>query len=283
MEKSVDSKLSINKYTKILVPATSYNIKDDARLLIPFTSGEKIGFVNKEGVVVVKPQYAMYYGECYVDNNLITVAVNYSYGFIRSDGKVAIYQRPLYGLLNSKGEVILPTNYFRIIPAIGNKKLFTLQDKNYRYGVFTADGEEIVPLGKYHWIDGFDNGLARVKKDIVINGIKNNGSKWGLIDENGKEILPIEYDDIWNFYGKERTTTKIVKDGVGTVISFKKLLGIEKQQNNYDSSLYNEEYDDYGTHYDEYVGTYAQDVEGYSDEVIDDAFDGEPDAYWNID
>ena len=40
--------------------------------------------------------------------------------------------------------------------------------------------------------------------------------------------------------------------------------------------------DDYGTHYGEYAITYAQDVAGYSDDVINDAFDGEPDAYWNI-
>ena len=36
-------------------------------------------------------------------------------------------------------------------------------------------------------------------------------------------------------------------------------------------------------HYGEYAGTYAQHVMGYSDDVIDDAFDGDPDAYWNID
>lgn len=35
--------------------------------------------------------------------------------------------------------------------------------------------------------------------------------------------------------------------------------------------------------YDEFAGSYAQDVMGYSDEEIYDAFDGEPDAYWNID
>lgn len=43
-------------------------------------------------------------------------------------------------------------------------------------------------------------------------------------------------------------------------------------------------YDDgYGTHYGKYAGTYAQEVAGYSDEVIDDVFEGDPDAYWNID
>lgn len=40
---------------------------------------------------------------------------------------------------------------------------------------------------------------------------------------------------------------------------------------------------DNNPHYGEYAGTYAQDVMGYSDDVINDAFDGEPDAYWNID
>ena len=35
--------------------------------------------------------------------------------------------------------------------------------------------------------------------------------------------------------------------------------------------------------YDNYKGSYAQDVEGWSDQDIDDVFDGDPDAYWNID
>ena len=35
--------------------------------------------------------------------------------------------------------------------------------------------------------------------------------------------------------------------------------------------------------YEDYNGTYVQDVEGWSDQMIDDALDGEPDAYWNID
>ena len=32
-----------------------------------------------------------------------------------------------------------------------------------------------------------------------------------------------------------------------------------------------------------YSGSYAQDEMGYSDEDIDTIFDGDPDAYWNID
>lgn len=35
--------------------------------------------------------------------------------------------------------------------------------------------------------------------------------------------------------------------------------------------------------YECYNGSYAQDVEGWSDQDIDDVFDGDPEAYWNID
>ena len=35
--------------------------------------------------------------------------------------------------------------------------------------------------------------------------------------------------------------------------------------------------------YDRYNGSYAQDVEGWSDQAIDEVFDGDPEAYWNID
>lgn len=59
---------------------------------------------------------------------------------------------------------------------------------------------------------------------------------------------------------------------------------------------YQEEYEDWDNLEDEdwevyhekptygrYAGSWAQDVEGYSDNDIDDIFDGDPLAYWNID
>jgi hypothetical protein len=35
--------------------------------------------------------------------------------------------------------------------------------------------------------------------------------------------------------------------------------------------------------YSRYTGSYAQDVMHFSDQIIDDAFEGDPDLYWNID
>lgn len=52
-----------------------------------------------------------------------------------------------------------------------------------------------------------------------------------------------------------------------------------------DIDIESNDYEDYGepNTYDRYRGTYAQDEMGYSDDDIDTIFDGDPDAYWNID
>lgn len=204
MEK--DSKITINKNTKIIVPGTSYDFTSDRRLLIPFTIGDKIGFVNQNREVVVDAKYNMYYGECYNTSDLIKVTVPYSYGFQRSGDKVAIYTKNLYGLVNYKGEVLKP-EYDVILPSIGSKTLFTVQKDN-NYGVLTLDGSQFIPYSKYDWIDGFDKGLARVL-------IRNQGSVgkalWGIINDKGEEVMHVEYDEIWSFYGKNIEFTKITK------------------------------------------------------------------------
>jgi hypothetical protein len=40
---------------------------------------------------------------------------------------------------------------------------------------------------------------------------------------------------------------------------------------------------EYGNSSSEFSGSYASDVAGYSDDAINDAFEGDPDNYWNID
>lgn len=273
-----NEKLNINQHTKVLIPAERHNFSVDKRLLIPFTNGDKIGFMNKDGVEVVKPLYTMYYDDCYDESDYTRVTIDYQYGYVRSGGKVACYKRPLFGLINSKGEYIFEPSFFGMAPSIGNKNIYTVQKQDFQYGVISVDGTEIVPFGKYNWIDGFDKGLARV---IIPNGQKENENKWGLIDETGKEILPVMYDYIWPFYCRNRFSTKLVKGDFTQNIVLSNLLN-RSETHHKDSNDYSEQ-NDYGTHYGEYAGYYAQDVEGYSDDVIDDAFEGDPDAYWNID
>lgn len=191
--------------------------------------------------------------------------------------------------------------------------IHVVQNQDYEWGVLNNEGFVIVPFGKYGWIDTFDNGLCRVRSHgqirnshkvlaIVqdshhvitdkqeIQKINDEDfklhperyAKWGIINEGGKEVLPVEYDEIWSFVGKNRNSTKVVKNGQTTEVFFHELNPIvlphKKQLNSRNNYSYYE-----SRHYEEYAGSYAQDVMGYSDEYINDAFEGDPDAYWNID
>jgi len=280
------------EHTKVIVPTQLYDLKNDKRLLIPFLRGERIGFIDNSGKVIVPPKYMMYCDECYKETDYIRVANIYPYGFIRKAGEVAAYKRPLYGLLDYRGTEFLPVEYLQITPSLEEQSqsstpiLFTVQRKDGQYAIITQAGDIIVNYGKYAYIDGIDShGLVRVKIKKSFADINSSiGYKFGIINKQGKEILPIAYDNIWRFYGKDYTSIIVEKDGHRMSIFFTTLLSTKMdtyKKLGISSICCSEER--YGNSYTEYEGSWAQEVEGYSDDVINDAFDGDPDAYWNID
>ena len=131
-----------------------------------------------------------------------------------------------------------------------------IRRSDYKWGVVNSKGEIIVPFGKYAWIDGFDNGLARVRtegktdydprnvistrgeeliekmtgmnaKEREMENRKNHPeqyAKWGIINEKGEEVVAVEYDSIWKFLGKHRDSTKAFKNGIEEQISLKGLI-----------------------------------------------------------
>lgn len=200
----------------------------------------------------------------------------------------------------------------RIIVGCTNEG-WALYDKNCRV---------IISPGTYNWIDKFWNGFARVtvlpeiseeeikeQLDIYYQergkgkpssyftklkecplDIRKKYAKFGLINEKGEEIIAPTYDSIWNFYEKNYSTFILEKDGQTYKASFLHPTDITPCQLR---THFYEEDTDIESHYNieedwngeesEYAGTYAHDVAGFSDDEIDDIFDGDPDAYWNID
>lgn len=161
-----------------------------------------------------------------------------------------------------------------------------VERSDYKWGVIDSKGNIVVPFGKYNWIDGFDSGLCRVKIGNEPSTLANNGNKWGIINEQGEEVLPCEYDEVWNFYGKNRCSTRVVKDGIASDVYFHNLnleLPVKEQNVKSNKPNYRRPYYAIRETYNDYNGTYAQDVMGWSDQDIDDVLDGEADAYWNID
>lgn len=277
--------LLMNKI-KIIVNVKDYCPAKEDRLLVPFISesnrlgqANKIGLLNRDGEVIVEPLYDTILDDCYSPNDLIRVGTLFPYGYSRKSGGVSSYVRYKYKIVNSTGVFITDMEYDSIAIS-SDKRLITVQDVQKGYAVYDVTGNEIVPFGKYAWIDCFDNGLCRVIQWKMTNDIENPEKKWGIINTKGKEVLPLEYDNIWKFFGKNRISTKVIKRGIAKEIYFDEL-NLQSYKSTH--SIREETEESYGTHYGEYAGTYAQDVMGYSDDAINDAFDGDPDAYWNID
>lgn len=182
---------------RILVDYNDYNIKDDNRLLIPFSYSQHFGLINKVGEVVVEPEYDIISDSCYEESDLIRLGKYYTYGYNRKTKDPSTYLGIKWGLIDSKGNFILDSIY-KWIDISDDKKILTVRHMDFQYEVIDVDGVVVVPKGFYSWIDTFVNGLARV---ISMDG---ENKKWGIIDELGNQVLSLRYSRVWKFTNKNQ-------------------------------------------------------------------------------
>lgn len=188
--------------------------------------------------------------------------------------------------------IIMPGFFASLRSIQGPNSATTKQNESGQYCVINAEGDIIVPYGTYLFISPFQHGLARIETGNRYMGLRIfDGSlpeeyeeyKWGIINSDGKEVIAPVYDFIVGFDLTKKTSTEARKDGKKCMLS---LRGLSEEYdrflatNNIVHHHYHDPEDDQepNQHYDEFGG-----IEGYSDETIYDAFDGMPDAIWNID
>lgn len=263
----------------IIVPIKNYDVREEKRLLIPFKKG-KIGFLDRQGNVVIEPQYDTFYGNCYTTSDYVTVGIIHDYAYERSNQHPQTYIRTRLGLIDYKGHYLLEPNYSFI--GEYEKSIIVREAYGYdykgRHALLNKKGEVLVPYGTYWDIEPFENGLSRCRNHKSVNGKRIE--LCGVINEQGEVILECNERHIMPFYGRyARQYSQYLEKALKkeNPQAYIKYFGKNKGECEMDCD------DDYGTHYGGYSGTYAQDVAGYSDEIINDAFEGDPDAYWNID
>lgn len=118
------------------------------------------------------------------------------------------------------------------------------------------------------------------------------GQDWGLVDEVWRVHDEISkfinayayvYDKDERFVASETLNTDgeigVLQDDI-SFIYVRPIYEDYEDRNDY-NDCYDQDYED--PTYDRYNGSYAQDEMGYSDDEIDEIFDGDPLAYWNID
>lgn len=100
------------------------------------------------------------------------------------------------------------------------------------------------------------------------NYIVSKSGKYGVITGEGMVMAACVYDKI-NI--NNRGEFVAVKNGEELILNPRKIV------------YHDDEYEYERPTYGRYAGSYAQDEMGYSDDDIDTIFDGDPNAYWNID
>ena len=152
--------------------------------LTPFPTGNLWGYKDKKGVVVIEPQFQ--YAAKFKDNIAI----------VAKNGKV--------GAIDSNQNIIIPFQYEFLQPLDTSEFLFGYRAKYFGehiMGVMTRHERVKIPA-EYNSILKERNYYTIIKtKDSVIGtssigDLRSRRSYYGLIDNNGKLIIPCMYDYI---------------------------------------------------------------------------------------
>ena len=105
---------------------------------------------------------------------------------------IIFQENGLYGVKNTKGEIIISPQYMEMYPFSCGLSL--VRNHQYQYAYIDNTNIQVIPFGKYSWCDPqFICGFARVMKYSCIE----EKNKWGIVNTLGNIIVPLKYDKIW--------------------------------------------------------------------------------------
>lgn len=156
-----------------------------------------------------------------------------------------------WGIIDAKGELIVPCIYNKINQIFFNTTLLSVEkDGKWGYLDYNKNWTLSIPC-KYDAVKNFSNCNYLDAKIVSIAEVKLNG-KWGIINQLGNEIIPCKYEDfqpIFNYNNVFSTGnfTTTFKDGLiraktnskwGVIDSNDKII----IQFNYDEIIFEDEY-----------------------------------------
>ncbi len=145
--------------------------------------GKKIINIKGGTALPVKDFKELYYDE-----------INNKYALSNNDG---------WYLLNDKGAVIKKMDAGGVLYPRGDMYIVNRDStgKGTEWALLDGEGNFVVPYGKYNSIDNMSEGLACVGIETNVTpsaeaGISDVHQKVGYIDKTGKEVIPLQFEDI---------------------------------------------------------------------------------------
>lgn len=173
---------------------------------------------------------------------------------------------------------------------IGN--VISIIDRHLFENVQNSVRYEIKDIKQFDFVYLENSSLIQIKETLELSQLNLNivktekGEETNLLrywDNLNRYAILIEKDLVEEIKQNKEIRLTLFKEIVLANLGYYTKLTIDKFDPNKSNS---EDKNDENYHwqtYDDYNGSYAQDYAGYSDQLIDDVFDGDADLYWNID
>jgi len=169
------------------------------------TLNGKKGLVNEQGRIIFAPICESIEG--FVDGvaiNSMNVNGSIRYGAINTSAEIVIpatyrkiervnklfivtdeYGRS--GILDISGKTVIPVDCDSIYIETYNKTNYFIISRNYKEGLYSADGEQIIPA-EYDSIEYID-GYFKVRRDGL----------YGVYNKSGKSVIRSSYDSLYSY------------------------------------------------------------------------------------
>ena len=129
--------------------------------------------------------------------NEIVIPIKYDHIFQYGPNIFRVKVGKKYGLVNDKGKTVVPIIYDSIDRMGYNSGIYRLRLYN-KYGLFNINGKDTGLI--YDYIVRSSDNLIRLQLD----------DKWGFINQNFEEVIPIIYERAWDF---EDSFALVMEDG----------------------------------------------------------------------
>lgn len=190
--------------------------------LIPFRKGEKWGFSNKQKELVIKPIYQQVtpfkdgFSTVHIDGK--SAIINQSGKYVISPDSNAIMpiesnlfiiarrdkSKTIMGLMNEKGNFIIPQKYKSIRP---KNNCLELENQSRKIGVSKITGEIIIPV-EYDHIRFLNDELFVVSKEnqqalFDLNGVQLTGFEYMVIGEFRHGLSKVRKGDYFGYINQK--------------------------------------------------------------------------------
>jgi hypothetical protein len=172
-----------------IISCNPFKSESDSINLIPYKSGDKWGYIDKNGKILINPQFEE--ANIFIEGIALVKSANDKYGYISEDGKYKINASYKKATFFSEGLAC-------VVPENGRPQ-FIDEDGNVKFTVSTG---ELCGL--------FSDDLAAVKV----------AEKWGYLDKKGNIKINTQFDYAFPFNDGLASVTMLNKDKGETLYGY---------------------------------------------------------------